>query len=100
MRCGPVDCRGRSVLIFTGLKQDVTASMSESKNPWVQAGQVASIGMLILFATLIGMGIGYWLDGKLGTAPWLAFVFTLLGLAAGIYESAKILLGVIRDEDR
>lgn len=74
--------------------------MSESNNPLVQMGQVASIGLLILISTLVGMGLGYWLDSKLGTGPWLAFVFTLLGLASGIYESAKILLGVIRSGDR
>lgn len=73
--------------------------MSESKNPWLQVGQVTSIGFLILLSTLIGMGLGYWLDGKLGTTPWLAFVFTLFGLAAGIYESAKIIMKAISDDD-
>ena len=77
----------------------MTATMSESKNPFVQAGRVASIGLLILLSILIGMGLGLWLDSKLGTKPWLVLVFTLLGLAAGIYESAKIILGAIRDED-
>lgn len=63
-----------------------------------QGAMVSSIGLLIVVSTLIGMGIGYWLDSKLGTTPWLAFVLTLLGLAAGIYESAKIILAAIRDE--
>jgi ATP synthase protein I len=64
-----------------------------------QAAVVSSLGLLVLFSTLIGLGLGYWLDSKLGTKPWLAFVLTMLGLAAGIYEAARILLGVIRDED-
>lgn len=31
----------------------------------------------------LGWGIGYWLDGWLGTQPWLMLVFLLLGVAAG-----------------
>jgi len=64
-----------------------------------QAAMVSSIGLLIVVSTLIGLGVGYWLDSKLGTKPWLAFVCTLLGLAAGMYESARIILNAIRSED-
>lgn len=87
------------MLSFTKLEQDVTATMSED-NRWMrQAAMVSSIGLLIAVSTLIGMGLGYWLDSKLGTKPWLAFVLTLLGLASGIYESAKIIMAAIRSED-
>jgi ATP synthase protein I len=71
--------------------------MSEPKNPWVQTGEVFSIGMLILVSTLVGLGLGYWLDNKFGTTPWLAFIFTLLGVAAGLYETIRILIRVTRD---
>ncbi len=75
--------------------------MSDPDNKWMkQAAMVSSIGLLIVVATLIGLGIGMWLDSKLGTRPWLAFALTVLGLAAGIYESARILLNAIRSEDR
>jgi len=74
--------------------------MSESNNSWMRQGaMVSSIGLLIAVSTLIGLGLGYWLDSKLGTTPWLAFVLTMLGLAAGIYESARIILNAIRSED-
>ncbi|MFQ3549366.1 MAG: AtpZ/AtpI family protein [Armatimonadota bacterium] len=53
---------------------------------------------MILIATLIGLGLGYFLDSKLGTKPWLAFIFTIFGLAAGIYESVKILMGAFIDD--
>jgi len=66
---------------------------------WMQAAaQVWAIPVLILVSTLIGLGLGYWLDGKLGTTPWLAIVFTFLGLAAGLYESVKILIQVSRGD--
>lgn len=88
------------MLSSTKLEQDVTAAMSESNNSWMRQGaMVSSIGLLIAVSTLIGLGLGYWLDSKLGTTPWLAFVLTMLGLAAGIYESARIILNAIRSED-
>ena len=34
-------------------------------------------------ATGIGWGVGYWLDGRYGTGPWLMIVGTLFGVAAG-----------------
>ncbi|NLN78210.1 MAG: AtpZ/AtpI family protein [Armatimonadetes bacterium] len=71
--------------------------MNEPKNPWVQTGEILSIGLLILISTFVGMGIGYWLDKKLGTGPWLIFIFTLLGLAAGLYETICILIRATRD---
>jgi ATP synthase protein I len=89
------------VVPFTKLEQDVTAAMNEPNNRWMtQAAMVSSIGLIVMVSTLIGLGLGHWLDGKLGTEPWLAFVLTLVGLAAGIYESARIILNAIRSEDR
>lgn len=74
--------------------------MSRSNYQWMlTAAQVWSIPLLILIATGIGLGLGLWLDSKLGTKPWLAIVLSLLGLAAGLYESAKILVSVTREND-
>lgn len=73
--------------------------MQKNDNKWVgAAAQVSSIGLLILISALIGLGIGIWLDGKLGTKPWLTFIFTILGLAAGFYEAIRMLLKVVKDE--
>jgi F0F1-type ATP synthase assembly protein I len=74
--------------------------MSRSDNRWMlTAAQVWSIPMLVLIATGIGLGLGLWLDSKLGTKPWLAIVLCLVGLAAGLYESAKILVSLTREND-
>lgn len=74
--------------------------MSGSDYRWIRnIGNVVSIGMLIMVSIAIGLGFGYWLDTKLGTTPWFAFVFTLFGLAAGLYESVRILIEVTRDGD-
>ena len=74
--------------------------MNDSDSNWIRTlGQVSSVGLLIVVSVLIGLGMGVWLDGKLGTKPWLAFIFTILGLAAGIYESARIIINAIRSQD-
>ena len=71
--------------------------VNEPKNPWVQTGEILSIGLLILLSTVIGLGIGYWLDKKFGTTPRLIFVFTVLGLMAGLYEAVRILIRSTRE---
>ena len=69
---------------------------SSDERWWLKAAPVWSIPFLIPTATGIGLSLGLWLDSKLGTKPWLAIVLTFLGLAAGIYESAKILIEAAR----
>ncbi len=74
--------------------------MKKSDRGWIRGlGEISSIGMLILISTAIGLGIGVWLDRKLHTTPWLTFVLTMVGLAAGLYESIRMLIRVTRDGD-
>ena len=50
---------------------------------------LASLGGLAFsMAALIVLGalLGHYLDRRWGTAPWLTFVGTLLGIAAGFFE--------------
>jgi len=49
---------------------------------WRLVGDALQLGASIVFAIFIGFGIGYWLDSKLGSSPWLTIVFFLLGVAA------------------
>jgi ATP synthase protein I len=45
--------------------------------------RVASVGIELALSTVIGLLGGRWLDGKLGTDPWLMLLGLLLGVAAG-----------------
>lgn len=46
--------------------------------------KLASVGIEFSISTLVGLLGGRWLDGKLGSAPWLMIVGLLLGVAAGM----------------
>ncbi len=46
-------------------------------------GVLSTVGITMVFATVIGLFFGHWLDTKFGTSPWLTAVFLLLGIFAG-----------------
>lgn len=64
---------------------------------WARAGNV---GFELAVATIIGLAGGYWLDGKLGTKPWLAIVGLLLGVAAGFKNLIQTARRAQRESDR
>ena len=45
-------------------------------------GDALQLGASIVLSIFIGAGIGYWIDGKLGTFPYLSIIFFCLGIAA------------------
>ena len=47
--------------------------------------------MSFVFAIVLGFGAGFWLDGVLGTKPWLAFAGFFFGLAAGVLNVYRVL---------
>lgn len=57
------------------------------------AGAMLRIGIEMVSAIAVGVGIGWLLDYWLGTKPWLMIVFFFMGAAAGI-------LGVYRATGR
>lgn len=46
-------------------------------------GVLSTVGLALVFATVIGLYIGIKLDAWLGTSPWFAAIFLLLGITAG-----------------
>jgi ATP synthase protein I len=47
------------------------------------ASRVSAVGLELVFATCIGYFGGRWLDGYLGSEPWLTYVGLLVGVLAG-----------------
>lgn len=46
-------------------------------------GVLSTVGLTMVFATVIGLFFGHWLDTKFGTTPWMTGLFLLLGIIAG-----------------
>jgi len=44
---------------------------------------LSSVGIEMGVSVVLGLVFGRWLDGKLGTEPWMMFVFLIFGCAAG-----------------
>ena len=58
---------------------------SDGGNERPLAGLLA-VGMVLVASLLVGYFIGNWLDGKLGTGPWLMVSGVFLGTAAGFVQ--------------
>jgi len=50
----------------------------------------STIGMMFPASIAVGLFIGYFLDKRLHTSPYLLIVFTLIGVAAGFWNLVKI----------
>lgn len=46
-------------------------------------GVLSTVGLTLVFATVIGLYLGIKLDAWLGTSPWFTAIFLFLGIAAG-----------------
>lgn len=50
------------------------------------ATRISSVG----FAMVLPTALGYWLDSKWGTAPWLVVVGACLGFAAAMFDLIRL----------
>ncbi len=60
---------------------------------------VAGVGLQFAASILVFLFLGKWLDGKLGTAPWLMVIGVFLGAAGGMYSMYLKLLAPKRPPD-
>ena len=56
--------------------------MKQWKTTWQVVGDALQLGVSIVLAIFIGAGLGYWLDCKFGTFPYLSIIGFLFGVAA------------------
>jgi F0F1-type ATP synthase assembly protein I len=54
----------------------------EDGSPW----RLMHLGLELAVTFLLFFGIGFLLDRRLGTLPWLTVVLTLVGFGAGMYH--------------
>jgi len=55
--------------------------------------ELAGAGFQFAAAVLLCLFAGRWLDGRLGTSPWLLIVGTFAGAAAGFFAMYRTLTG-------
>jgi len=54
----------------------------ETKKMFKTLGYISTVGLSMALSIALGAGIGYYLDKRFGTTPWLFFVFFGFGIAA------------------
>jgi ATP synthase protein I len=73
----------------------VSAAARRSRQ-FYHALSASSIGLELGLSVVFGILFGRWLDGKLGTTPWLMLVFLALGVVAGF----RSVMRAVRRSDR
>ncbi len=61
---------------------------------------VSIIGIQFPVAIALGFFFGRWLDGQLGTHPWLTAIFSFFGIAAGFVNLFRITAQAGRAEEQ
>lgn len=57
-----------------------------------RSGSAASASYTLVGGIIMLGGLGYWADGRFGTAPWLLVTGLVLGIVVGFYEIVKTTL--------
>jgi ATP synthase protein I len=52
-------------------------------------GALSTVGFSFVFAILLGVAGGYWVDRWLGTSPWFFLFGFILGLIAGVLNVVR-----------
>ena len=53
-------------------------------------GRWSAFGIQLVVSVVIGLLAGQWLDGRLGTEPWLAVVGILMGFTAAMVDLVRL----------
>lgn len=63
-------------------------------SPWSKLGLLLNLAYSFPVTVMVGVGLGWLLDKKVGTAPWFTVLGFLVGLAGGfslLFKTVKIL---------
>ncbi|WP_437295793.1 AtpZ/AtpI family protein [Sorangium sp. So ce426] len=73
------------------------------KQDWKAVGSYGTVGLEVVLCILVGLFIGRWLDGKLGTDPYLSVLWFFFGLGAAgkaVFRAWKEMQAVAEREER
>ena len=72
---------------------DRSAPESSPHRPLSSGSEFAGLGMQMGATLGLSAWLGWWLDGRLGTTPWLTIVLVFLGAGAAFYSIYRKVLG-------
>ena len=58
---------------------------------------VGQVGVVMVVFILIGLVVGQWVDDKLSTAPTFTLAFILLGIGAGGWSIARLVMWALKE---
>jgi ATP synthase protein I len=61
------------------------------RGPMRALGLVGGLGFVLATTTVLGALLGYYLDRRWGTAPWLTLLGTLAGMGAAFFEVVAVM---------
>jgi len=77
--------------------------MGQKQINWKDIAWVLSIasqlGISIAGSVLIGLVVGWWLDNRLHTLPWITLLLTLAGTIVGPIIAYRFLIKAIQQQD-
>lgn len=73
---------------------EVAGQENERRNPSSGIGLGMRLSVEFVAGVAVGVGLGYFLDRLIGTAPWLMVLFLLLGGAAGVANAYRAARGM------
>jgi ATP synthase protein I len=74
---------------------------SGESSTWKALGELSSLGLSMVIATILGLAGGYYADRWLGTSPWLLLIGLGFGIAAAfviLFRSARAAERALDDE--
>ncbi|HED07972.1 MAG TPA: AtpZ/AtpI family protein [Ignavibacteria bacterium] len=64
----------------------------EDDNDLRTLGNYLGLGMQLAVTVAVMVLLGYWLDNKFNTSPWLLIIFSFLGIASALYNFLKTVI--------
>jgi F0F1-type ATP synthase assembly protein I len=63
-------------------------------------GLVGQVGVVMVVFILMGLVVGQWIDGRLGTSPTFTLVFIFLGIGAAGWSIARMVMWALEGTSR
>ena len=73
--------------------EDPSGQEPTPRKPLSSGSEFAGVGLQMGATLGLSAWLGYWLDGRLGTTPWLTILFVFLGAGAAFYSIYRKVMG-------